>query len=208
MGDDSAQEAAAAEEKAPAKPVAKKAQDPPVLGQLRMQGIVTSWQGIWGLISPLSELAEDVKPLLEKNQGKVSVNWRDVQGGVRLKVGMHVNFMIGADHSGLVATNVRLHQDGEDGDDADEEDEEAQDEQEDDAKPSHGLAELTADGGDEEMGCALLPGWTQHWSEEHKCYYYWHSATKQPSWERPAVPDDDDDAPTNGDKKLWEGEGS
>merc|ERR1712187_30029 len=77
-------------------------------------------------------------------------------------------------------------------------------------EPSHGLAELTA-GGDEDMGGALLPGWVQHWSEEHKCHYYWHAATKIASWERPAVPDEDDDEdnPENeGDGKLWDGEGS
>jgi len=101
----------------------KEAKEAPVLGHLRTEGIVTSWQGIWGLISPLKELTEDVKPLLDKNQGKVSINWRDVQGGVKLKVGMHVNFMIGVDHTGLVATGVRLHQDGDDNAADEEEDE-------------------------------------------------------------------------------------
>merc|ERR1719373_1172656 len=50
-------------------------------------------------------------------------------------------------------------------------------------------------GGEEKEG-PLLPGWEQHWSDEHSCYYYWHKATKQSSWERPAMPvDDDDEAP-------------
>merc|ERR1711964_167817 len=26
------------------------------------------------------------------------------------------------------------------------------------------------------------------WSEEHESFYYWHKATKKPSWERPAAP--------------------
>mmetsp|Transcript_62411 Transcript_62411/g.203700 ORF Transcript_62411/g.203700 Transcript_62411/m.203700 type:complete len:586 (+) Transcript_62411:63-1820(+) len=38
----------------------------------------------------------------------------------------------------------------------------------------------------------LLPGWEELWSEEHSCYYYWHKATKQAAWERPAMPLDDD----------------
>ncbi|OLQ07240.1 hypothetical protein AK812_SmicGene9340 [Symbiodinium microadriaticum] len=57
---------------------------------------------------------------------------------------------------------------------------------------SHWEEEDDAPGGEEEekpdSDAPLLPGWEQHWSEEHSCVYYWHKATKQSSWERPALP--------------------
>lgn len=66
------------------------------------------------------------------------------------------------------------------------------------AEPSHGVAEL------QEMEDApLLPGWEQHWSEEHSCFYYWHKVAKQASWERPCMPG----ATEKKEEKLWEGEG-
>merc|ERR1711924_206953 len=49
----------------------------------------------------------------------------------------------------------------------------------------YGIAEVA--GG--EADGPLLPGWEEGWSEEHQCHFYWHKATKQSSWERPAVPD-------------------
>jgi len=51
----------------------------------------------------------------------------------------------------------------------------------------------------------LLPGWEQHWSEEHSCFYYWHKAAKQASWERPCVPMGPGE---RREDKVWEGEGA
>lgn len=38
----------------------------------------------------------------------------------------------------------------------------------------------------------LLPGWVEHWDDEHQAYYYWHKASKQASWERPSITTDDE----------------
>mmetsp|Transcript_51767 Transcript_51767/g.160595 ORF Transcript_51767/g.160595 Transcript_51767/m.160595 type:complete len:555 (+) Transcript_51767:63-1727(+) len=67
-------------------------------------------------------------------------------------------------------------------------------------EPAHGVAEAqeTEDG-------PLLPGWEQHWSEEHSCFYYWHKTAKQASWERPCLPGVSGE---KRDEKVWEGEGA
>ena len=45
----------------------------------------------------------------------------------------------------------------------------------------------TAVSGTSEYFGPLLPGWEQHWSQEHQHIYYWHAATRRSSWDRPAM---------------------
>lgn len=68
-----------------------------------------------------------------------------------------------------------------------------------------------ADGADADMAEApLLPGWGQVWSEEQQCYYYWHAATKQSSWDRPSMPDaaGTESGVDAGTEQSYEGEGA
>jgi len=180
-----------------------KAAKAPVLGLQRREGIVTNWQDFFGWISPLANLGKDLKPLLDKD-GKVYVNWRDVRDGCKLKVGSHVSFSLYADDTGVGATDVCLHSDDDKATgaaaEAMDELEQKWAEQEGEAaekaaanEPAYGLAEVSAAGGG-----TLLPGWEEMWSEEHGCPYYWHQASQQSSWERPAVPDDGEDTPADG----------
>mmetsp|Transcript_65600 Transcript_65600/g.182431 ORF Transcript_65600/g.182431 Transcript_65600/m.182431 type:complete len:456 (-) Transcript_65600:86-1453(-) len=192
----------------------------PLLGQMRKQGIVTAWHGFFGWMSPLDDLGPDLRPLLERNEDKIYINWRDVQGGAKLKVGSHVDFTLYADGSGVCAADVRLFKEGQQApevsaaDVAANELEERWAEQDAEAAeraaakaPAHGLAELSAAPDDEGD---LLPGWEQVWSDEHGCNYYWHKATQQSSWDRPSLPrEDDEDTDGNlGGGKVWEGEGT
>jgi len=73
---------------------------------------------------------------------------------------------------------------------------------------SFGLEELAGMDDDADMGGALLPGWEQIWSDDNKCFYYWHTATGTASWERPTTGEPDDDKYDAAPAELWEGEGS
>lgn len=194
------------------------AADGPVLGQQRIRGRVTKWQGFFGWITPQERLSEDLQPLLEKHEDKIYVNWRDVQKGLNMEVGTAVDFLVYADDNGLGAQDVRLqakvnrnagyskavaaleeewaqqdaHLGGFDGDMAEE-------------AAAVGLAEPEHDFAEDALEGELLPGWEQVWSDENNCHYYWHKATKTASWERPAVLTLG--APAVKDK-VWEGEGS
>jgi len=202
---------------------AKKVKELPVLGQTRVQGVVTQWYSCFGWIVPLQDLGPDLEPSLQKSSNKIYVNQRDVKGGDKLKVGQHVNFLLSIDDSGLAANEVKLHVDGDEDIDREEEqgdeklrrewaqqDSKAAERQAAERSESHGLAEVnTSEGG------SLLPGWTEVWSEEHQCHYFWHAATKNAIWERPSTgeEEDEDGADTDpnvgkGTKKLWEGQDS
>jgi len=174
---------------------AAKAAKAPVLGLQRREGIVTSWQIFFGWIAPLGDMSVDLKPLLDKT-GKIYVNWREVKGGGKLQVGAHVNFSLCADDTGVSATDVCLHSEDDRATNAAAEAMDALEQQwaEQDGEAAEkvaadaagfGVGELTAN-----EGGALLPGWEEIWSEEHRCPYYWHQAAQQSSWERPAIPDD------------------
>eukprot|EP00811_Abedinium_folium_P004159 NODE_13827_length_1144_cov_5.941003.p1 GENE.NODE_13827_length_1144_cov_5.941003~~NODE_13827_length_1144_cov_5.941003.p1 ORF type:complete len:257 (+),score=77.48 NODE_13827_length_1144_cov_5.941003:81-773(+) len=62
------------------------------------------------------------------------------------------------------------------------------------------------------MDGPLLPGWEQQWSDDHHCRYFWHKATRQSSWERPAVPTETAVKSGVANRplmdKLWDGEGA
>jgi len=195
------------------------APDGPVLGQERVQGRVDKWQGFFGWITPTQELSDDLKPLLENRQDRIYCNWRDVQEGTTMKAGLLVDFLLYADDTGLGASEVRLRAAQEKPASAPrrgakraapkdavaelarqwaQQDAELGEEEEPAEEPAAGVAEVA------DMDAPLLPGWEQHWSDEHGCHYYWHKAAKQASWERPCVPTD----PANRSDKVWEGEGA
>lgn len=185
-------------------PAAKKARheelpatDAPVLGQQRVRGKIVEWHGFFGWIKPLQAVPEDVRPLLEKGEGKIYLNWRDVQPGLDVKVTVEVDFMLYEDSNGLAASDVRIP--GADKPDVSkkavnklarkwaEEDEEV-------AGEAAEAAAAAEEGGYGQVGEGpLLPGWTAIWSAEHECNYYWHSATKTAVWERPAMPVGEDE---------------
>jgi len=183
-------------------------EDAPVLGQQRVKGRIAEWHGIFGWIKPSQDLSPDLKPLLAKGEGKIYVNWRDVQPGVEAKVDMDVEFMLHEDDNGLAASDVgppssskkiaskiagvanRLASKWA-------EEDAAMDDAEEDEKD--------ADANDG----PLMPGWDQHWNDEHECYYYWHKATKVAAWERPTMPVGDDDEEEEEEQgRVWDGEGS
>jgi len=161
----------------------------PVLGQQRLQGQITKWHKFFGWITPLQPLSQDLQTLFERHQEEIYVNWRDVQTGVILEAGVCVDFLVYADDHGLGAFDVGLLKEG---------NESAQQPMEQDecdiAQAVYGEsgragtteAKAEMDSHDDSEGL-LLPGWEQQWSDEHQCHYYWHKASKQSSWERPAV---------------------
>lgn len=190
----------------------------PVLGLQRISGAVVEWQGFFGWIKPSKKLSKEFQPSLEGSGGRVYVNWRDVQRGLKLEEGVEIEFALHVDDSGLTAKDVRIPGEEEepfveDGvDDVDlaieewaREDARKEIERGGMAAAVKSLTEIAEDA-DEVESWPLLPGWEELWSEEHGCHYYWHKATKTSSWERPAV------APAPGDsvkeEKLWEGEGA
>lgn len=81
----------------------------PSLPQKRVCGQVQKWQGSAGWITTEDELSEELALLLQ--EGRIYVNWRNVQKGVDLKEGLLVEFFLSADSNGLVATDVRLQGD-------------------------------------------------------------------------------------------------
>lgn len=97
---------------------------------------------------------------------KIYLNWRDVATG-NLKQGDEVEFLLcieedGSAHALDICTG--------------------------DSRGLKRPADNQLDQAEEqEEDALLLPGWEQHWSEEYKCFYYWHQPTKQSSWERPAL---------------------
>lgn len=192
------------------------AADGPVLGQQRIRGRVTKWQGTFGWITPQGRLSDDLQPLLEKHENGVYVNWRDVQKGVNIEVGTAVDFLVYADDNGLGAQDVQLQSNAKKNPGynkavaALEEEWAAQDAQlgvdgEWEAAAAVGVAEPDQAFDDDALDGELLPGWEQVWSEESNCHYYWHKATKTASWERPAVLTAN--VPVVKDK-VWEGEGA
>jgi len=189
----------------------------PVLGQQRIRGRVTNWQSTFGWITPQGRLSDDLQPLLERNQDKIYVNWRDVQKGVNMEVGTAVDFLVYADDNGLGAQDVRLQAKAQKNTGhnkavaALEEEWAEQDAQlagidgEWEAAAAVGVAEPDQSFADDGFEGELLPGWEQVWSDENNCHYYWHKSTKTASWERPAVLTAN--VPVVKDK-VWEGEGS
>jgi hypothetical protein len=182
-------------------------EDAPILGQQRVKGRIAEWHGIFGWIVPSEELTPELKPLLQKGEGKIYVNWRDVQPGVEAKVNMDVEFMLHEDDNGLAASDVGPPSG-------------SKKQSSKIAGVAHRLASTWAEedaamedaeeeGADNDATDGpLMPGWDQHWSDEHECYYYWHKATKVAAWERPTMPVGDDDEEDEEQGRVWEGEGS
>lgn len=196
----------------------------PLLAVQRVRGRVAKWQGFCGWIEPHGDLGVDVQNIMEENQDKVYLNWREVPESLNLHVGDEVEFSVIADDNGLSAADVSLAADeavqkqakgksrGKGKKSVDpmmrlermwaKQDQQFGLEQQSAAAPADNQAnreEREAAG-----NCPLLPGWEEIWCEEHKCPYYWHKASKTSSWDRPAMPSDA--PPTN--KKFWEGEGA
>eukprot|EP00931_Biecheleriopsis_adriatica_P062660 TRINITY_DN37809_c0_g1_i1.p1 TRINITY_DN37809_c0_g1~~TRINITY_DN37809_c0_g1_i1.p1 ORF type:complete len:532 (+),score=137.93 TRINITY_DN37809_c0_g1_i1:52-1647(+) len=196
-----------------------------VLAQQRVNGTVVEWNSISGWLQP-EELDGDLHPLLKDSEEKIYVNWRNIHKGAKIETGMLVSFLISADDSGLRAVDV-CEQGSEPSSDTPppgkrkarardplallEKQWAAQDRE---LQAAGNQAEAAAEEAEEEQAGEpedgegpLLPGWEQHWSEENSCFYYWHVATQQSSWERPAMPLDDGDDDSD-HKKVWEGEGA
>jgi hypothetical protein len=187
----------------------------PVLGQQRVKGRIAEWHGFFGWIVPLQELTEDLRPLLEKGDDKIYLNWRDVEPGLEIEVNMEVDFMLYEDDNGLAASDVNLPGSKTSSNrQAGVAKKLASQWQEEDEADIGDAAEAAAasEDGDEENEGPLLPGWEQMWSDEHDCHYYWHKLTKTATWERPSLPlgDDDDEEQEDAedDGKVWDGEGS
>lgn len=193
------------------------AADGPVLGQQRIRGRVSQWQGFFGWITPQGCLSDDLQPLLEQHQDRIYVNWRDVQKGVNMEVGTAVDFLVYADDNGLGAQDVRLQSKIQknagynkavaalEEEWAEQDAELAGIDGEWEAAGEVGVAEPEQDFDDDAFEGELLPGWEQVWSDENNCHYYWHKVTKTASWERPAVLTSKVPAVKD---KVWEGEGA
>ena len=72
----------------------------------RMRGRVAKWQAVFGWITPLTDLPEDLEPLLIRFNNNIYVNWRNIQQGVTIEGGSTVDFLVEADDYGLVAMDV------------------------------------------------------------------------------------------------------
>lgn len=178
------------------KPPAKKARleesaatEAPVLGQQRVRGKVVEWHGFFGWVKPQQELAVDVRPLLIKGEGRIYLNWRDVQPGLDIAVNVEVDFMLYEDENGLAASDVRAPGAAKADARAKVLNQLARKWADEDAVEGGESAEAADAADDGQVGEGpLLPGWTAIWSDEHECNYYWHTATKVAVWERPAMP--------------------
>lgn len=132
------------------------------LNGTRIKAQVIEWLGVLGWLRR-AEASDDEK---------IYLNWRDVASNGNLKQGDEVEFLLCIEEDGS-AHALDIRSTGE----------------------SRGLKrpadnQLVPDPAEEqeEEDALLLPGWEQHWSEEYKCFYYWHRPTRQSSWERPALP--------------------
>mmetsp|Transcript_68440 Transcript_68440/g.164328 ORF Transcript_68440/g.164328 Transcript_68440/m.164328 type:complete len:365 (-) Transcript_68440:57-1151(-) len=180
--------------------------------QPRVTARVVDWQRVSGWLVPTGEIPADLKPLLEAQQNRIYVNWRDVRTRSKIVEGMMVDCFISADSAGLIATDVTAHIEdssaasGTIAAGAPERQAEIIEVLEEHwARQDDMLGEVVEEGQgpdtfDEDRGAAdstgeLLPGWEEHWSEEHKRPYYWHTSSHQASWERPAMPVDEDAQP-------------
>jgi hypothetical protein len=221
--EDGEEEAPAEEEEEPEDAeAAARAKKAPVLGQQRIPGHVSEWEGFFGWIVPTKKLVPELQGPLEQSNGKIYVNWRDVQKELKMKVGLEVEFSPFLDDNGIGAKDVGLPHAlleeeeaalAELRDGIDELDRAVEQWAREDARKeiqSKGMKAAmrpveSVEDQDEVEAWPLLPGWEELWSEEHGCLYYWHKKTKTSSWERPAV------APAPGsreEKKFWEGEGA
>uniref|UniRef100_A0A7S1AIZ7 WW domain-containing protein n=1 Tax=Noctiluca scintillans TaxID=2966 RepID=A0A7S1AIZ7_NOCSC len=185
----------------------------PILGQQRVAGKVVKWHGFFGWISPTEDLNADLAELLERQQGNIYANWRDVPSKKGLQVGAHVDFLLTADDNGLTATDVRPYE--QEGNDEEGEEDlmeglEQQWAQEDaelagEALTIKPMSKVIQPKERDFSEGPLLPGWESHWSEEHQCDYYWHKTTKMSSWERPCV---QLAGSSQSAAKIWAGEGT
>lgn len=200
--------------------------------QTRVKGRVTNWQTIYGWMVPIGHVGVAMKSLIDNHGGKIFLNWRDAPG-IDIKVGTELEFEVYVDEKGLNAAdirpasqskgdarhgakgNARGGKKGAKGKGKGDSDPLASLEMQwakqdkklgittaapakrkvDDVEPEQ--EEVSTDG-------PLMPGWEQHWSEEHNCYYYWHKATKQSAWERPSMPTEsnEDYAPNLSGKNM------
>merc|ERR1740129_2102870 len=86
--------------------------DGPEPGQQRVSGRIAQWQGFFGWITPLQDLGEDLRPLLERNNNLIYVSKRDLQPGLSTQVGQKVDFQIYTDENGVAALEVRGLEEG------------------------------------------------------------------------------------------------
>lgn len=194
-------DAAAAEAEERALNAEVSTEDVIAMGSQRFHGQVMKWHGFFGWIAAKG-LPEEVSVLLEGSE-KIYVNWREVNtADKKLAVDQMVEFGLYTDDNGVCAADVREYnpqaarkpspKDKRAIYDAVGELEEQwaqQDAELLETAGDQGAAEQ--DGADDEaqdMEAPLLPGWEQHWSEEHSVHFYWHKKTKTASWERPCIP--------------------
>jgi hypothetical protein len=162
------------------------------IAEIRVTGKIVEWSGISGWIQP-----DHCKhPLLNKKKERIYVNWRDVHTGVTPEVNMDVEFLVYSDDNGLAATDV-IPQGAELSLDSIP----SRRRQRRLAAEKAASIEAKQEVSEESDEGPLLPGWEQHWSEEHKCNFYVHVATSLSSWERPSLPRE-----TVKEEKLGEGE--
>lgn len=150
----------------------------------RIKAKVIEWLGVMGWLRR-PEASDDEK---------IYVNWRDVTHGGNLKTGDDVEFLLCVEGGCPHALDLQLlgRKRSRESMNASEpvkklvkqwhEDEQLPETEQQDRE----VPEEPEEPAEEEA--PLLPGWEQHWSEDYKRFYYWHRATKQSSWERPALP--------------------
>jgi len=179
----------------------------------RVRGRVTNWQTIYGWMVPIGQVSVATRCLIDNHGGKIFLNWRDAPG-IDIKVGTELDFEVYVDsEKGACAADVRQAsaknsaakgRGGKKGKGKGAEDPLASLEWQwakQDKKlgvtpaPASGgkkrAAEEMQEDNEEQQPSVdgpLMPGWEQHWSEEHNCYYYWHKATNQSAWDRPSMP--------------------
>jgi len=167
---------------------------------------------------PVGHIGVAMKSLIDNHGGKIFLNWRDAPG-IDIKVGTELDFEVYVDNDkGLCAADIHPYtaqnnaaaskkgtkggKKGAKGKGKGEQDPLASLESQwakQDKKLGIASApakkrtvdEMEADDEDlPNVDGPLMPGWEQHWSEEHNCHYYWHKSSKQSTWERPSMPID------------------
>jgi len=178
-----------------------------LLSRHRIKGRIAKWQGTSGFAVPAQDVDDSLIPVLEQSEYRITVTASDVQDGQRLITGSKVDFLLYNDDSGLSAIEVRLLQaptppSGENGSAGKGKGAAASSAKAGAealgaccTKGSKGLGkqqqqqqqEAATDGAEDNGEAPLLPGWEQVWDQENQAFYFWHAASRQSSWERPAV---------------------
>eukprot|EP00933_Yihiella_yeosuensis_P052167 TRINITY_DN50180_c0_g1_i1.p1 TRINITY_DN50180_c0_g1~~TRINITY_DN50180_c0_g1_i1.p1 ORF type:complete len:613 (-),score=134.24 TRINITY_DN50180_c0_g1_i1:85-1923(-) len=142
----------------------------------RVQGTLSQWKGSFGWVEPLQTVKH---PLAKQNGGRIYVHRSDIRKSAFLPpVGSQVDFLLYSDAQGLGASDLIPIEK---------------------VKAETSIASQAKDR-------PLPAGWKKVWSEEHNQHYFWNSETKESSWTRPDLTEEEAQQAQNADAEQNEDE--